>query len=78
VNGHEDWLACTGPMLVLLRLASERRVTGWDAGSTTVGACKRSGFLKRVKVTTELFGHRSTRTEYELTEAGRRALEGGR
>jgi hypothetical protein len=76
-NPHEAWLALTPAMRDMLTLAALRPVGPWDWGSSTVGALKRCGYIKGTKIKETVLGHTSTKTVYDATEAGRRALEGG-
>jgi hypothetical protein len=61
----------------MLTLAALHPVDPWAWGSSTVGALKKLGYVKGTKIKSTVLGHTSTRTVYEATEAGRRALEGG-
>lgn len=66
----------TEPMRSFLLLVHrEGRASGWDAGSTTVGACKRAAFVTPIVTTeTDPSGKKRKATVYELTDSGRAAI----
>jgi hypothetical protein len=76
VSAHEAGL--TPKMRHLLAAALQAgKVSPWDYDSSTVGAAKRLGFVRPVVTKWVYQGKKMSKTEYELTDSGRLALEGG-
>ena len=72
-----DFLGLTPAMTHLLATADQAgKVSPWGYASHTVGAAKKRGFLQPVKTTWVYEGKKRSKTDYELTAAGRAALKG--